>query len=301
MSTIDVVISVFSIYRAKDVVDCITSLRKQTLLPKNVILVLDPDPELISNYRKLLDSSVKLVISGSFGLSSARNEGIKNSSSEIVAFIDDDAIADTYWLENLVSNFADPAVIGVGGQIFPVWPKQKPEWFPEELYWIVGCSYKGLPTQRAHIRNPIGCNMAFRRSVFKKAGYFSTETGRFGNKLMGHDDTEFGIRALSSLSGTKIMYDPQAIVYHKVSKNRVSISYVLKRSYSEGFSKAYVVNTTNSTAISVEKDYLKKILYNTPNLSLTKAITLWLSAFTVLIGYINSLIKLRLFLRKKQR
>lgn len=300
LSTVDVVISVFSIDRAKDVVDCIASLWKQTLLPKNVIVVLDPDPELISHYRNLLDSSVKLVISGSFGLSVARNEGINNSSSEIVAFIDDDAVADSNWLKNLVSNFADPSVIGVGGQILPVWPKQKPEWFPEELYWIVGCSYKGLPLKRAPIRNPIGCNMAFRRSVFEKAGYFSTETGRVGNKLMGHDDTEFGIRALSSLSGTSIMYDPQAIVWHRVSENRVSINYVLRRSYSEGFSKAYVVDTPNSSEISVEKDYLKKIVYNTPKLSLTKAITLWLSAFTVVIGYLNALITLKLDFGKKQ-
>jgi len=36
-----------------------------------------------------------------------------------------------------------------------------PIWFPEELDWIVGCSYEGLPKRRTYVRNPIGCNMSF--------------------------------------------------------------------------------------------------------------------------------------------
>ena len=158
----------------------------------------------MSYYRNRLDSSVKLVVSDAFGLSAARNMGIRSCDSELIAFIDDDAVADRDWLRYLVSNFIDLSVIGVGGRIIPEWPDQNPSWFPEELYWIVGCSYKGLPTKKAPIRNPIGCNMAFRRSVFEKAGYFSTDTGRVGNVLMGHDDTEFGIRANNKLTGTTI-------------------------------------------------------------------------------------------------
>jgi GT2 family glycosyltransferase len=287
---------VYSINRAKDVVNCIESLRKQTLPPKEIIVVLDPDERLVIFYKELLKNDVKIIISDVFGLSSARNMGIRNSHSEIIAFIDDDAAADRDWLKNLVRNFDDPSVIGIGGQIVPVWSGKNPDWFPEELYWIVGCSYKGLPTKKAPIRNPIGCNMAFKHSLFEEVGYFSTSVGRIGNKLLGHDDTEFGIRATSKLRGQKITYDPEALVYHKVSENRVSLRYVLKRSYAEGFSKAFVShnNAANKSALNTEKEYLRTLFLNTPSLlsegkartGIFQVVTLWVSTLMVFLGYI---------------
>lgn len=296
MDGISVVISVYSVNRADDVVDCIESLKQQTLLPKEVIVVLDPDEALVAYYKKRLGSTVRLLVSDAFGLSCARNMGIKNSNSKIIAFIDDDAVADRDWLKNLIRNFADSSVIGVGGRIIPVWPKDNPRWFPEELYWVVGCSYKGLPTKKAAIRNPIGCNMAFRRSVFEKVGSFSTSVGRIGNKLLGHDDTEFGIRATRKLVGTKIVYDPEAVVYHRVSVNRVSLKYVLKRSYAEGFSKAFVSHSqrNNKSALNTEKDYVRTLFLSTPTFlfqsnlrtGASRCVTLWIATIMVFLGYI---------------
>lgn len=286
------VISVFSIYRANDVVDCIKSLKKQSLPPKAIIIVLDPNDNLIDYYRKRLDTSVKIVISDTFGLSAARNKGIMSSNTTFIAFIDDDAVADRDWLRKLVGNFDDPSVMGVGGQIIPSWPDNHPSWFPDELFWVVGCSYKGLPRNKAPIRNPIGCNMAFRRIAFEKAGYFSAETGRIGNKLMGHDDTEIGIRITNKIPGTIIIYDPEAIVYHRVSRNRVSINYLLKRSYSEGYSKALI--STNGKNLGTEKSYLHNLIMDTPKILVQgniltgtfRCVVLWTATMMVFLGYI---------------
>ncbi|MGD6808487.1 MAG: glycosyltransferase family 2 protein [Candidatus Bathyarchaeia archaeon] len=294
MSSVSVVISVFSIERANHVLDCIESLKRQTIQPKDIVVVLDPDESLIAYYHKLLDSSVKLVISDAFGLSSARNKGISYCDTEIVAFIDDDATAEPDWLCKLVNNFSNPSIIGFGGRIIPLWPSKPPNWFPAELYWIVGCSYQGLPTKKAFIRNPIGCNMAFRRHVFEKAGYFSTTIGRVGNVLMGHDDTEFGIRATSKLLDTKIVYDPEAIVYHRVSANRVSLRYVIRRSYSEGFSKAFVTSHQKyNNTLGTEKDYFLNILSGIPKMLIygdvktgfLRCWTLWVATAMVFFGY----------------
>ncbi len=292
---ISVVVSVYSTDRARDLERCIESVKKQTLRPKEIIVVLDPNEDLIAFYRERLKSDVKIIVSDRFGLSSARNAGVRNSKSEIMVFIDDDAVADERWLGNLVRNYDDPSVIGVGGRIEPLWDKGNPSWFPEELYWIVGCSYKGLPTKKAVIRNPIGCNMSFRRSVFEKVGYFSTIVGRMGNNLMGHDDTEFGIRATSKLPGTKILYDPEAVVFHRVSKDRITLKYVMKRSYAEGFSKAFVSNSyeTGKSALDTEKNYLQKLFLSTPSLvsqgnartSVSRFSILWVAAVMVLMGY----------------
>lgn len=296
MKDVAVIISVYSIDRANDVVNCIESVRKQALAPREILLVLDPNEALVTFYKERLKNGVKIIVSDGFGLSLARNVGIKNSHSEFIAFIDDDAAADRDWLRNLVRNFDDPSVIGVGGRIVPVWPGKNPGWFPEELYWVVGCSYKGLPTTKSVIRNPIGCNMVFRRSVFEDVGCFSTSVGRIGNKLLGHDDTEFGMRATSKLSGTKIVYDPEAVVYHKVSENRVSLKYVLKRSYAEGFSKAFISHDikTNKSTLNTEKEYLRTLFLSTPYLLLqgkmrtgfSQIATLWVATVMVFLGYI---------------
>jgi glycosyltransferase involved in cell wall biosynthesis len=299
LSNVDVIISVYSIDRAKDVAACIASVKAQSLPPKEIIVVLDPNADLINYYRSRLDTGIKLLISPAFGLCSARNMGIANSASELVAFIDDDAVADPDWLKNLVQNFEDLSVVGVGGRIIPVWPKKNPEWFPEELYWIVGCSYKGLPNIKAPIRNPIGCNMAFRRSTFEAIGCFSIDVGRVGNKLLGHDDTDFGIRIARKLPYVQILFEPNAIVYHQVSPNRVNLKYVIKRSYAEGFSKAFVArnNLVSKSILGSETTYLHTLLRSMPSLifstkvssRIPKLATLLLSTMLVFIGYIVGL------------
>lgn len=296
LKDVSVVISVFSINRAVDVVKCVNSVKRQSLKPKEIIVVLDPNEELVHYYKKLL-TDVKIVISSDFGLSFARNTGVVYSQSEIIAFIDDDAVADEKWLETLVSNYDDPSVIGVGGRIEPVWDNAFPAWLPEELYWIVGCSYKGLPKKKAAIRNPIGCNMSFERNVIEKVGYFNTGVGRIGNKLSGHDDTEFGIRATEKIPDSKIVYEPDAIVYHHVPKKRSNIQYVINRSFAEGYSKACIKKQKleSKSVLNSEKHYLQQVLLegiferlikNTSSSTVSQAFTLSVSVSLVLFGYL---------------
>ena len=58
----------------------------------------------------------------------------------------------------------------------PEWQADR-RWLPDELLWIVGCTYRGHRTDPGPIRNPIGCNMAFRREELTAVGAFSTEFG----------------------------------------------------------------------------------------------------------------------------
>ncbi len=260
-ASVSVIVSTYTTKRLSDVVLCLASLKKQTLQPTEVILVLDPVDELVEFYKTHVPLGTKIVVSDGFGLSCARNAGVKSTTGDIVAFIDDDAVADEKWLENSILNYKDEHVVGVGGQIWPTWERNRPAWFPEELYWIVGCSYKGLPQKRASIRNPIGCNMSFRKTVLEKAGYFRKDIGRLGCKLMCNEETEFAIRALKMSPSSKIIFDPSAIVYHKVARSRESLRYVWTRSFYEGISKAIIsFNTDKSQVLSTEDSYLKFLL-----------------------------------------
>lgn len=240
---------------------CIGSLKNQSSACKDIILVLDPDKDLVDFYKNLLGNDVRIVVSGKRGLSHARNAGVRGARGEIVAFIDDDAVADKNWLSKMVSNYNDPQVVGVGGNIIPKWESNRSMWFPEELDWIVGCSYKGLPEHRAVVRNPIGCNMSFRKDVFEKVGFFRANIGRFGRKPLAGEEPEFSIRVLKAYPKAKIIYDPSAVVYHHVPKWRANLRYALERSFYEGLSKAIITSKRDSLEdLSREDAYMKYVL-----------------------------------------
>ncbi len=181
-------------------------------------------------------NSVKIISNPHPGLSEARNLGIKNAGGDVIVFIDDDARADKNYISALLKNYEDKNVVGVSGKILP---KVKPN-YPEELYWIGGFTYKGFPEERCEVRNGHGCNMSFRKEVFDKAGLFDVKLGRVGKKLVTAEETEFSIRALNSLPGSKIIYDPSVVVYHKVHEYRQGIGYMMKRGYFEEMSKAHI-------------------------------------------------------------
>jgi glycosyltransferase involved in cell wall biosynthesis len=275
--------------------ECIESLRVQSFQAKEIIVVVDPDSKLIEFYKSKLPEYVKLLVSEKKGLSNARNKGIINSKSEIVAFIDDDARAEIDWLKCLLRNYDDPLVVSVGGLIEPSWEGKKPLWFPEELFWIVGCSYKGLPEKKECVRNAIGCNMSFRKKIFEDVGYFRTDIGRFGKHLLGSEEPELSTRILKLMPNSKIIYDPQAVVYHKVEGFRQKISYVWRRSFYEGLSKAILFSTRKkSEKLSTENDFLKylistaipsrlKKIYKLQNM--TQLFIIVFSTFGVLLGF----------------
>ena len=295
MTTVSVVISTYTKKRLVDVLRCISSLEKQTVSPIQIILVLDPCEELVEFYKNSVPKTLKIVKSSGKGLSHARNTGIKNGTGEIVAFIDDDAFADKRWIENLVANYQDPNIMGVGGLVKPIWEVKRPFWFPYELDWIVGCSYKGFKEYKSIIRNPIGCNMSFRKSIFKKIGFFSTDFGRFGKLLVSNEETELSMRLYKKILNSQIVYEPSAIVYHKVPKERGTLKYIWERSFFEGMSKALVSSKYKASAdLSAEDNYLRYLLgtaipsrIKLDNIftNLFQTFFLLLSMFAVFAGY----------------
>ena len=262
---VSVVVSTYTKDRWKDVLRCVESLRSQTLKPYEILLVLDPIEDLLNFYRDKLPNYVKIVKSDGFGFSKARNKGVLEAKGDIIAFIDDDAWADKYWLERMIENYLDEDVYCVGGKIVPVFDNGRPKWLPEELDWIVGCTYRGLPEVKSEIRNPIGANMSFRREAFKIAGLFKEEVGRYGKRLLSGEEAEFAMRLKKIMPNAKIIYDPSAIVYHRVSKSRTKLRYALKRAFYEGYSKAilskeYPLNVESSYLLFLMRTLINKIL-----------------------------------------
>ena len=96
--------------------------------------------------------------------------GVAAAESEVVAFVDD-AVADRNWLAVMAAPYADPHVLGVGGQIIPVWQTGRPKWFAPEFDWPVGCSYRGMPPGRAQVPSFSGAIMSLRRRLPVDSGH----------------------------------------------------------------------------------------------------------------------------------
>lgn len=225
-----------------------------------LIVVIDHNDVLFAKARSAFSDHTVLANDGIQGLSGARNTGVEAASGDLVLFLDDDAEAEPGWMHEIAQPFIDPEVVGVGGFAEPAWHSgSAPPWMPDEFYWVVGCSYRGLPTAPAEIRNPIGCNMAFRRQPVLDAGGFSSDLGRVGSKPVGGEETDLSIRVLSQFGG-RIMFAPGARVIHRVDGSRETWGYFVRRCYFEGRSKAVLAKRVGAgDATSSERAYLSTL------------------------------------------
>ena len=235
------------------------SVHAQTQPAHEVLVVIDHNPALHQAAatlpaRVLQNEEVQ-------GLSGARNTGVRHAQGDIVAFLDDDAYAEPDWLELLVSAYADPTVVGVGGGVVPDFEGERPAFLPAEFDWVVGCSYVGQPSTSAVVRNVIGANMSFRRAAFERAGGFATSLGRVGDRPLGCEETEFCIRATTAWRGGRVLLQPGAQVHHHVPGSRASWSYFRSRCYAEGLSKAAVARLAGAgPGLASERHYVTRTL-----------------------------------------
>ena len=255
---ITAIVTTYDMLRFEDAVKAVHSLLNQTYRDKEIIVVVDRNEALYSKLMKMFPSQVKIVLNRLGGLSNSRNEGLRHANGEVIAFMDDDAVADKNWLSKLVRNYDQSYVMGVGGRIKPLWLGNQRNDFPEEFFWIIGCTYKGYPENRCVVRNNFGGNFSFRRAVFSKLA-FCSDVGRNGSLQLTSDDTEFSIGALRLFPSSRIIYDPEAVVYHRIYPYRLSIAYVMRRAYCDGFSKAYISAKYKVNALSSESSFLKKL------------------------------------------
>ena len=255
-----VVVCAFASQRLEQTVDCVKSVLAQDPPPGQMIVVVDHNESLQAQLRARLPDEVEVVANErSRGLSSARNTAIARSRGEYIVFIDDDAIAHQQWLERLLSTFDDSQVVGVGGHARPLWETAQPGWLPPEFLWVVGCSYSGLP-ESGDVRNPLGCNMAFRAGLFETVGHFNPAIGRLGSLPLGCEETEFCLRAARAVRGARIAMTAGAEIDHRVPAARATASYLLRRCYFEGISKALVRRLSDSRSLDTERAYLRHAL-----------------------------------------
>ncbi len=258
---VTVVICAYTEERWHDLVAAVESIQHQTAAPREIIVVVDHNTRLLERARAHLVGVVVVENSESQGLSGARNSGIARAQGEYIAFLDDDATAEPDWLARLSQCCADPQVLGVGGTVEPEWLSSRPAWFPEEFYWVIGCTYQRSPGKPVVVRNPFGGCTCYRREVFEVVGGFKHEIGRVGTRPMGCEETELCIRARQHWPEKVFLYEPRARIHHHIAPHRAGWRYFRSRCYAEGISKSLVTHYVGAKdGLASERTYTLRTL-----------------------------------------
>ena len=268
---ISIITTSYTMDRFKDIIELLDSIQEQSYRNIEIIVVAERSPELAENIRnyarkKGYPNILALYNQGEWGLSSARNLGIRQASGDIIAFVDDDAILFPDWAEETARAYAeDSSIIGLTGPILPLWEDESMRWFPREFYWIFSCTYWDW-TKPTEVRNGYGTNISFRREAFDLCGSFKTNLGakgggESGKHELGGEETEFSLRVRRQ-THKRIVYHPNIKVKHKVYHYRLSNSFIRKRAYWEGYTKAMfgrLYHSNDEAVLSTEHELLHRI------------------------------------------
>jgi glycosyltransferase involved in cell wall biosynthesis len=231
--------------------DCLESLKNQSYDDYEVLVV---------SFEKGIEERVKnfgakFVFSQKANVSYQRNLGILESKGDFICFIDDDAIASQSWIKNLIESFVDEKVVCVGGKI-----KLKIEGETlEKLKNLEEGIFKGflgetlLGGERMEIKQPLlwGSNICFRKEIFDEVGYFDEKIGRTPSLMLCNEDIEIQKRILKK--GFKIIYEPKALVWHRIPSEKLTVNYFLERGFWQGYSNVLAARRNEDVKKFVEK------------------------------------------------
>ncbi|HEU5332445.1 MAG TPA: glycosyltransferase [Actinocrinis sp.] len=204
---------------------CLTSLAHLEY-PRYEVIVVDNAPTSDRTehlVRERFASTAAYVREPIRGLASAHNRGLAEAQGSVIAFTDDDVIADRDWLAALAEGFgAGPDVGCVTGLIVPAELETRAQVMLESTgAFAKGFTRRHHHADQARVQDPLypftagrlgsGANMAFSAQVLRAQGGFDPAVGA-GSIARGGDDLLAFFR--TAAAGYDIVYTPDALVWH---------------------------------------------------------------------------------------
>jgi glucosyl-dolichyl phosphate glucuronosyltransferase len=235
--------------RSADTAECLSALMPQIGDQAEVILVdsaSDPKNQGEMSKLAILYPAVKLVRVDQPGLSLARNRGVQLASADWVVFLDDDAVPFPDWLEKflITATTASPSQAVIGGGIYPRWPDGiSGRHLSDRWKMFLSLAEADQPGSVTDGYSVNGANYAIRRSVLLDIGGFSEQFGRVRGSLISADESHVTKRVLDA--GWEACLNPAFKVYHKVSRERLKLSWILRRTFWEGVTEIRLFRSRN--------------------------------------------------------
>jgi len=164
------------------------------------------------------------------GVSHARNRAIREATTEIIAFADDDILAEKDWLRKLmlpfVQNTGKP-IGAVGGTVLPVYPDGCPPWW--RYTHPLKLTEQPAPLPVGEERKLMGASLAITAAALKQVGGFRVDLGRTGTRLLDAEEPELLERIRRA--GYEIWFASDAVVQHQMVRSRLTWQWACRNAY----------------------------------------------------------------------
>ena len=206
---------------------------------------------------------VRRVFESAPGSSFARNRAVLEATGDFILFLDDDAIAEPEWAAAMLAAIERRKLDAACGVVLPRWTQKPPRWLGPSLYIRLAVHDEqklasATPAQLDSIHNYFSANVGFRRKTFDLFGRFREDLGVVGGNPMSGEDTELFARIIAS--GGLIAFVPAARVYHVIPPQRMTRSYLRRKSYAFGFGSAIAGGPTHNHLDKLARNGLRMVL-----------------------------------------
>ncbi len=190
------------------------------------------------------------------GKSFALNYAISKITTPVIVFVDDDHRVSENWLVVVCRALQEyPEIPCFCGRILPDWNGKEPAWVHDNGQFRI----RPYPVPNFDLGNeplelnlgmyiPGGGNLFLRRSVFDRIGLFSEQLGPMKHNLNGGEDVDFVVRAIKR--GERFLYVPDAVQYHYVDYDRLTLQYLVKKAYKRSSVSRQVISSPSKNVIS---------------------------------------------------
>jgi len=257
---VSVVVPTYSSDRYDDLCECIEALLSQTYGELEIVVIVDGNEQVyewVEDDYGEYDDIIIYESNDDAGPLSRGNMGVIQSTGDVVAITDDDAVPSEDWVEQLVDAYERHDAIAAGGRIKPEWVAGKAKYIPEEFYFLIGATHRGFPDKEQEVRNTFGANLSFKRDIFMKMGGF--KLGGIDPSSVQGRETEFCAR-LRRTYGEGVIYTPDAVVSHKIYQYRKEPRWLMERAFWQGYSKRAMEKLVPDSS-DEESDQLHQLLF----------------------------------------
>ncbi len=222
----------------RELLNSLENLRGLTRIQPNIIVgdnaSSDSTPKIVEMRKTSFPTELILLNVSSPGKSAVLNQAIRRSTGEVLAFLDDDVVVDSSWLEEIENFFQSNRAHCVGQGRIRTGLGDSPD--PEIRRLLQ--RYRTIPELEfsndiGDLHSLNGANIAIRRTVFDRVGYFDERLGPGASGTS--EDVELAQRIRKA--DMKIAYMNRAIVYHRVDRERLTEQYFKQTHWRQGASR----------------------------------------------------------------
>jgi glycosyltransferase involved in cell wall biosynthesis len=222
----------------------------------------DDTAKVVATFATQAPLATRYIFEPGAGSSHARNRAVSEARGDFILFIDDDAVAESNWVIEMLTTIRRRKLDAACGTVLPRWGRTPPRWLGPSLYvrLAVHDAQKlaaSPPAELNTIHNYFSANVGFRRRTFELFGNFREDLGVMDGNPMSGEDTELFARIAAC--GGAVGFAPSACVHHLIPPERMRRKYLRHKSYAFGFGSAIAGGPTHNHLDKLARNALRMI------------------------------------------